>query len=164
MYFSKKTKKTSREILQIFVFCLLYFLYAACYGVFLVLPPLLGTLFVVFSDVYEKRDTNAVIGVVLCLILFEAINQLPLGILPIMFLCVQCFVIKKFNIMFGYSVFFVFWYVGIVYFAYFLVIYIIKMFGSGLGFSLNFIFVYYWIVESILGLLYEKFQSRPKAL
>ena len=47
--------------------------------------------------------------------------------------------------------FFVFWYVGVLYAAYFLVLYVFDTFGSGLGFKLHGIFVVYFLCESFAG-------------
>ena len=150
------------ELLKVLILCGLLILYMMFSGVFLFLPPLIGVLFIIFMDMYARNNLGVIVGLVVCLAVFEALNQLPIGILALVFLVMRYVITKKFNVFFGNSVFFVFWYVGSVYLVYFLSIYVIKMFGSGLGFELRVIFIYYFIVESLIGLFYEKMKARFK--
>ncbi len=150
------------ELLKIFILCGLLILYMMLSEMFLFLPPLIGVLFIVFMDIYARKNFGAVVGLVVCLVVFEALNQLPIGILPLVFLVMQYVIQKKFNVFFGNNPLFVFWYVGSVYLVYFLSIYVVKMFGSGLNFELWAIFVYYFIAESLIGLFYEKIKVRFK--
>ncbi len=157
-----KKQDSYKETLKIIFFCVLFFMYAMLGGVFLILPPLIGVLFIIFMDIYEEKKFGEVVGLVLCLIFFEALNHFPLGILGFVFLFMNYVIKSRFNLLFGYNPLFVFWYVGSVYLVYFLVLYVIKIFGSGSMFSLEFIFIYYFFAESLLGLAYEKTKVKSR--
>lgn len=153
-----KHNDTYREIIKAAVLCAIFFVWTMLSHIFLFLPPMIGLLFIIFIDLYQKKNFIGIIAIMFCLVVFESENQLPLGVLAIVFLIVNYIIVEKFNLIFGHNIFFVFWYVGLLYLGYFLVIYIIKMFGSGLGFSLHSIFVFYFLCESCIGLFYEKFK------
>ena len=151
-----KQNNNYKEIAKAALLCAAFFLWSVFSRIFLVLPPMIGLLFILFMDMYQKKNTTSVIGILVCLVIFEVQNQLPVGVLGIVFLVVRYIITEKFNLIFGHNVFFVFWYVGVLYAAYFLVLYVFDMFGSGLGFKLHGIFVVYFLCESFVGLFYEK--------
>lgn len=154
--------KSLKKIAIATLACILFFVWTLLGSIFLFLPPMLGVLFVLFMDSYAKKNTTAIVTIVLCLIIYESEKQLPLGTLPIVFLVVNYLISERFNIIFGHNSFFVFWYIIVVYAVYFLALYIIKMFGAGVNFSLNAIFIYYFIIESSFSLIYEHLKWKRK--
>lgn len=151
-----KQNNTYKEIAKAAALCVVFFIWTMFNRIFLFLPPMIGLLFILFMDMYQKRNAISIIGILVCLVIFETQNQLPVGVLGIVFLIVRYIITEKFNLIFGHNVFFVFWYVGVLYGAYFLVLYVFDMFGSGLGFRLQGLFIVYFLCESFLGLFYEK--------
>lgn len=154
--------KNFKKIALATLACVLFFLWSLLGSMFLFIPPMIGVLFVLFMKSYAQKNTIVTVTIVLCLIIYEGENQLPLGALPLVFLVVNYVISERFNVLFGHNVFFVFWYVIAVYGVYFLTLYIIKMFGSGASFSLNAIFIYYFIIESSIALAYEQIKWRRK--
>ena len=142
--------------------CIAFFLWSLLGSMFLFIPPMIGVLFVLFMKSYTQKNTIVTVTIVLCLIIYECEKQLPLGVLPLVFLLVNYVISERFNVFFGHNALFVFWYVIAVYCVYFLTLYVIKMFGAGLSFSLNAIFIYYFIIESSIALAYEQIKLRRK--
>lgn len=154
--------KSFKKIALATLTCIAFFLWTLLGSIFLFLPPMIGVLFILFMEFYSKKNTTAVVTIVLCLIIYESEKQLPLGTLPIVFVVVNYLIVERFNIIFGHNAFFVFWYIIAVYGVYFLALYIIKMFGAGVNFSLSAIFIYYFIIESSLMLIYEQIKWKRK--
>ncbi|STO96991.1 hypothetical protein [Helicobacter canis] len=150
---------TYKQIAKVALLCFVFFIWTMCNRIFLFLPPMIGLLFIIFMDVYQRKNLIATIGILICLVIFEAQNQLPLGILPLVFLIVRYIITEKFNLIFGHNALFVFWYVGVLYLSYFFVMYIFEMFGFGLEFKMHSIFIVYFVCESCLGLVYEKLKK-----
>lgn len=150
---------TYKQIAKVALLCFVFFVWTMCNCIFLFLPPMIGLLFIIFMDVYQRKNLIATIGILICLVIFEAQNQLPLGILPLVFLIVRYIITEKFNLIFGHNALFVFWYVGVLYLSYFFVMYIFEMFGFGLEFKMHSIFIVYFVCESCLGLVYEKLKK-----
>lgn len=150
---------TYKQIAKVALLCFVFFIWTMCNRIFLFLPPMIGLLFIIFMDVYQRKNLIATIGILICLVIFEAQNQLQLGILPLVFLIVRYIITEKFNLIFGHNALFVFWYVGVLYLSYFFVMYIFEMFGFGLEFKMHSIFIVYFVCESCLGLVYEKLKK-----
>ena len=150
---------TYKQIAKVALLCFVFFIWTMCNRIFLFLPPMIGLLFISFMDVYQRKNLIATIGILICLVIFEAQNQLPLGILPLVFLIVRYIITEKFNLIFGHNALFVFWYVGVLYLSYFFVMHIFEMFGFGLEFKMHSIFIVYFVCESCLGLVYEKLKK-----
>lgn len=161
MHFIKKLKNsdTHRDIIKAFIFCMLFLAWTILNRVFLFLPPMLGMLFIIFMNVYQQKNSTFIFAIVICLVIFESENQLPLGILSIIFLVLNHLITKKFNLIFGQNPLFIFLYIGALYLSYILVMYIIKMFGSGTSFNVYPIFIAYFLCESLIGLFYEYFRD-----
>lgn len=151
---------TYKEIAKVALLCCGFFIWTMCNRIFLFLPPLIGLLFIIFIDIHQRKNLIATIGILICLVIFEVQNQLPLGILPLVFLVVRYIITEKFNLIFGHNALFVFWYVGILYLSYFFVMYIFEMFGSRLEFRFHSVFIVYFLCESCVGILYEKLKQR----
>lgn len=151
---------TYKEIAKVALLCCGFFIWTMCNRIFLFLPPLIGLLFIIFIDIHQRKNLIATIGILICLVIFEAQNQFPLGILPLVFLVVRYIITEKFNLIFGHNALFVFWYVGILYLSYFFVMYIFEMFGSQLEFRFHSVFIVYFLCESCVGILYEKLKQR----
>jgi len=55
-----------------FLYIVLYVLYSSLGSIYLILPPLLSVLFVLFSKALDRKDFLAVLLVSFCLLVFEA--------------------------------------------------------------------------------------------
>lgn len=86
---------THKKSLAPLLYIALFAIYESLSSIYLFLPPLLGVLFVLFSQSLKKEDSLAVFSLVFCLILFEAEKGYLLFSSVIYFALIYRFVIPK---------------------------------------------------------------------
>ena len=132
------------------LYVVLFILYSSLSSIYLLLPPLFGVLFVLFSKSLESRDTISILLIAFCLVIFETNMGYPLFSSIIYFTLVYKLVIPKIEQNFNCNSCMKLSNVLLPYVGYYLFLLLIsKIFLLPLP-SFNYYIIYYIIIEFFL--------------
>jgi len=136
--------------LTILLYVVSFIIYSSLSSIYLLLPPLFGVLFVLFSRSLEKEDIVAVVLIAFCLIVFEVNMGYPLFSSIIYFTLVYKLIIPKIKQNFDCNSCLKLSNVLLPYIGYYLFLLLIsKIFLLPLP-SFNYYIIYYIIIEFFL--------------
>ncbi|MGI0407220.1 hypothetical protein ACRE1S_03995 [Helicobacter himalayensis] len=130
------------------------FVYESLAGLLGFLPPLLGVFFLLLVH-YDKEDDFWRFCIILSMLfVVEIFNDMPLGILLILFLVLR-YVVFLYIRTFNAKRFLIILQIALVYFGLYLVFITFKSFGNPYFDINSLILVYYFVVETVLASFYE---------
>lgn len=142
---------------------LAYCLYISMSDIYPILPPFIGTLFVIFNKNYDASDRIfTIICIIFCTSFFELNKLLIFGMLPILFFIVRFFIVRRFEDVLQENILFAPLYVIVIYVFYgfsILTYYIWTKTSQDISYSLIF---FYFIMDCIGAIMCITFIFKEK--
>jgi len=130
-----------------FIYIVLYIIYSSLASIYLILPPLLAVLFVLFSKAFDRKDFLAVVLISFCLLIFEANYGYMLFSSVIYFYIQYKFIMPKIRQNISCNVCIKILYVLLSYLGYFLFLTLISNIFLFESPELNYYLLYYMFIE-----------------
>lgn len=138
---------SNKKPLVLLLYISIFIVYSSLSTIYLILPPMLAVLFVLYSNAIKKDDFSAIMLISFCLVIFEANSGYPLFSTIIYFTLVYKFIMPKIIQNFSCNSCVKIAYVLFAYIGYYLFLMIVaKIFMLPLP-NINYYIIYYIIIE-----------------